>query len=79
MKKIAQKNASLNIKPEHDPIVGENLLAAIDELLIPGQEVLDALGHAYGVLADIFIHREAEIYRQNAGKRVVGMVYVSSK
>ncbi len=66
VEKIAQKHASLNIKPEHYPIVGENLLAAIDELLNPGQEVLDAWGKAYGVLADIFINREAEIYRQNA-------------
>ena len=68
VEKIAQKHASLNIKPEHYPIVGENLLAAIDELLNPGQEVLDAWGKAYGVLADIFINREAEIYRQNADK-----------
>lgn len=68
----------MNIKPEHYPIVGENLLAAIDELLNPGQEVLDAWGKAYGVLADIFINREAEIYRQNADKTGAGKVYVSS-
>ncbi|STV56172.1 flavohemoprotein [Klebsiella pneumoniae] len=34
----------------------------------PGQEVLDAWGKAYGVLANIFIGREAEIYQQNASK-----------
>lgn len=68
VEKIAQKHASLNIKPEHYPIVGENLLATIDELLSPGQEVLDAWGKAYGVLADIFINREADIYHQNAEK-----------
>ncbi|WP_369310659.1 NO-inducible flavohemoprotein [Providencia rettgeri] len=68
VEKIAQKHASLNIKPEHYPIVGENLLAAIDELLNPGQEVLDAWGKAYGVLANIFIDREASIYQENADK-----------
>ncbi|HHR6128954.1 TPA: NO-inducible flavohemoprotein [Providencia alcalifaciens] len=68
VEKIAQKHVSLNIKPEHYPIVGENLLAAIDELLSPGQEVLDAWGRAYGVLADIFINRESAIYHENAEK-----------
>jgi nitric oxide dioxygenase len=34
----------------------------------PGQEVLDAWGKAYGVLANVFIGREAEIYQQNASK-----------
>ncbi len=68
VEKIAQKHVSLNIKPEHYPIVGENLLGAIDELLNPGQEVLDAWGKAYGVLANIFIAREEGIYRENAIK-----------
>jgi nitric oxide dioxygenase len=30
---IAHKHASLNIRPEHYPIVGENLLASIVEVL----------------------------------------------
>ena len=30
---IAQKHASLQIKPDHYPIVGENLLASIKEVL----------------------------------------------
>ncbi len=34
----------------------------------PGREVLDAWGKAYGVLANVFIHREAEIYHENASK-----------
>ncbi len=68
VEKIAQKHASLNIKPEHYPIVGENLLAAIDELLNPGQEVLEAWGKAYGVLANIFIQREAQIYADTKQK-----------
>lgn len=68
VEKIAQKHVSLNIKPEHYPIVGENLLAAIDELLNPGQDALDAWGEAYGVLANIFINREKDIYQQNEEK-----------
>lgn len=30
---IANKHASLGVRPEHDPLVGENLLAAIKETL----------------------------------------------
>ncbi|MDC5888235.1 NO-inducible flavohemoprotein [Proteus mirabilis] len=64
VEKIAQKHASLNILPEHYPIVGENLLATIDEMFNPGKEVLDAWGAAYQVLADVFINREEQIYQQ---------------
>ncbi|EFA85250.1 flavohemoglobin [Heterostelium album PN500] len=66
VEKIAQKHCSLNIKPEQYSIVGENLLATIDELLAPPKEVIDAWAAAYGVLADIFIQREKEIYDQSA-------------
>ncbi|WP_325891020.1 NO-inducible flavohemoprotein [Grimontia sp. NTOU-MAR1] len=65
VEKIAQKHASLNITPEMYAIVGENLLATIDELFSPGQEVLDAWAEAYEVLAQVFINREEEIYQQN--------------
>lgn len=64
VEKIAQKHTSLNILPEHYPIVGENLLATIDEMFSPGQEVLDAWGAAYQILADVFINREEQIYQQ---------------
>lgn len=65
VERIAQKHASLNVKPEQYAVVGENLLASIDELLHPGQEILDAWGRAYGVLADIFIQREGQIYQDS--------------
>jgi len=67
---IAQKHASLMIKPEHYPIVGENLLASIREVLGAGatDEVINAWGEAYGFLADILIGREKQIYRENAEK-----------
>ncbi|MCK0153444.1 NO-inducible flavohemoprotein [Alcanivorax sp. S6407] len=61
---IAQKHASLQILAEHYPIVGANLLAAIQEVLGEGatDAVIDAWGAAYGVLADILIAREGQIY-----------------
>ncbi|MBB3304523.1 MULTISPECIES: NO-inducible flavohemoprotein [unclassified Enterobacter] len=68
VEKIAQKHASLNIQPEQYAIVGENLLATIDELLHPGEEVLTAWGKAYGVLADVFIQREEAIYSASEDK-----------
>lgn len=66
VEKIANKHASLMIRPEHYLVVGENLLATIEELLNPGEEVLTAWGKAYGVLADIFIQREAGLYQEKA-------------
>lgn len=67
---IAQKHASLMIKPEHYPIVGENLLASIKEVLGDGAtaDVIDAWAQAYGFLADILIGREKQIYDENAKK-----------
>lgn len=68
VEKIAQKHTSFQIKPEQYNIVGEHLLATLDEMFSPGREVLDAWGKAYGVLANVFINREAEIYNENASK-----------
>lgn len=67
---IAQKHASLMIKPEHYPIVGENLLASIREVLgsAATDEVIEAWGAAYNFLAGILIGREKEIYDDNAKK-----------
>lgn len=63
---IAQKHASLQIKPEHYPIVGENLLASISEVLgdAATPELIDAWGQAYNFLADILIGRESQIYTE---------------
>lgn len=67
---IAQKHASLMIKPEHYPIVGENLLASIREVLGDGatDEIINAWAEAYGFLANILIGREQQIYQENAAK-----------
>ncbi len=66
VEKIAQKHTSFQIKPEQYNIVGEHLLATLDEMF--SQQMLDAWGKAYGVLANVFINREAEIYNENASK-----------
>ena len=63
---IAQKHCSLGIQPEHYPIVGKHLLATIRDVLgdAATDEVLAAWGEAYGLLAEVLIGREAEIYRE---------------
>lgn len=67
---IVHKHASLNILPEHYPIVGECLLAAVKEILgdAASDEVLGAWGEAYQQLADILIAAEEQVYRQNEQK-----------
>lgn len=68
--RIAHKHASLQVAPEHYPIVGKYLLEAIQDHL--GLEadhpVLGAWAEAYGQLASIFIQTEEGIYRDNANK-----------
>jgi nitric oxide dioxygenase len=65
---IAQKHASLQIKPEHYPIIGANLLASIREVLgkAATNDILDAWAEAYEFLAGILIGRETQIYREHA-------------
>ncbi|HCU15599.1 flavohemoprotein [Hafnia paralvei ATCC 29927] len=65
VERIAQKHASFNIQPEQYQIVGHHLLKTLEEMFNPGDEVLDAWGKAYGVLADVFIQRESQIYQQS--------------
>lgn len=62
---VAHKHRSLGIKPEHYPIVGENLLAAIKDVLgdAATDEIIDAWADAYGVIADVFISIESEMYK----------------
>ncbi|HEV7280856.1 MAG TPA: NO-inducible flavohemoprotein [Pirellulaceae bacterium] len=63
---IAQKHCSLGIQPEHYPIVGKHLLAAVKDLFgdAATDEVVGAIAEAYGFLAKVCIDREAEIYKQ---------------
>ncbi|QKJ88244.1 nitric oxide dioxygenase [Paramixta manurensis] len=62
VERIAQKHTSFSIQPAQYQIVGQHLLATIDELLHPGAAVLEAWAQAYGVLANVFIQREEAIY-----------------
>ncbi|MDQ0162923.1 NO-inducible flavohemoprotein [Aeribacillus alveayuensis] len=64
VKQIGHKHRSLGIKKEHYPIVGENLLAAMKEVLGDAitDEVLKAWEEAYGVIAKVFIDVEQEMY-----------------
>jgi nitric oxide dioxygenase len=66
VRQIAHKHLSLGIKPEHYPLVGQNLLAAIKDVLgdAATEEILQAWAEAYGVIANVFISVEAEMYKQ---------------
>lgn len=61
---IAQKHCSLGIQREQYPIVGKHLLVAIRDVLgvAATDEVIAAWAEAYGLLADVCINRESEIY-----------------
>lgn len=62
--KIAKIHCNVNVKPEHYPIVGKNLLIAIKEVLgdAATDEIIEAWGKTYEVLAEVFINKEKEIY-----------------
>ncbi|PKD99989.1 globin domain-containing protein [Macrococcoides caseolyticum] len=61
---IAHKHRALEIKPEHYPIVGENLIWAIQHVLgdAATPEIVEAWTETYGVIADVFIQMEAALY-----------------
>lgn len=64
---IAEKHRSLNIKPEHYPIVGKHLLLAMRDVLgedVATDEVINAWEKAYGEIADVFIKVEKEKYKK---------------
>src|SRR5690625_6908805 len=66
VKLIAEKHRSLQIKPEHYPIVGKYLLLAIKEVLgeAATDEIMTAWEQAYGVIAQLFIDLETEMYQE---------------
>ncbi|SFA70889.1 MULTISPECIES: NO-inducible flavohemoprotein [unclassified Bacillus (in: firmicutes)] len=70
VKQIAHKHRSLGIKPEHYPIVGKHLIMAIKDVLgdAATDEILQAWTDAYGVIADVFISVEAEMYDEAANQ-----------
>ncbi|MEQ2464627.1 NO-inducible flavohemoprotein [Niallia hominis] len=70
VKQIAHKHRSLMIKAEHYPIVGEFLLKAIKEVLgdAATDEIIQAWADAYGVIAQVFIDIEKQMYEESAAK-----------
>ncbi|EVJ61749.1 nitric oxide dioxygenase [Staphylococcus aureus] len=63
---VAYKHCALQVYAEHYPIVGENLIKAIQDVtgLEEHDPVIQAWAKAYGVIADVFIQIEKEIYDQ---------------
>ncbi|NYH97201.1 nitric oxide dioxygenase [Novosphingobium marinum] len=66
--RMARRHVETHVKPEHYPIVAENLLAAIKDVLgdAASDEVLEAWAEAYWFLADILIAKEDELYAEEA-------------
>ena len=68
---IVNKHVSLQIQPEHYPIVGGCLLRSIRAVLgaeIATDAVIDAWAAAYGQLAQILIGAEASVYVHTAAQ-----------
>ncbi len=68
---IAHKHRSLNIKPHHYPIVGENLLLAMKDVLgdAANDDIINAWEKAYGVIAGVFIDVEKKMYEETAAEK----------
>jgi nitric oxide dioxygenase len=68
LERIEHKHRALQVVPEQYPIVGTNLLGAIKEVLgdAATEDILNAWGEAYGIIADIFIRMENEMYITSA-------------
>ena len=65
VKKIGNIHVNSNVKPEHYPIVGKNLLLAIKEEVLGDaatEDVLNAWAEAYEVIAKVFIDVEKDMY-----------------
>jgi len=64
VQKMGRAHVNANVKPEHYPIIGKNLLLAIKEVLgdAATEEVLNAWAEAYEVIAKVFIQIEKDMY-----------------
>ena len=73
LNRIGHKHTSLNIRPEHYSIVGEQLLASISDVLgeAATPQLLDAWAAAYGQLASLMIGIEAALYAVKAETTVL--------
>lgn len=66
VKQVAHKHRSLNIKAHHYPIVGKYLLLAMKDVLKDAatEDIMNAWEKAYGIIADVFIEVEREMYKE---------------
>jgi nitric oxide dioxygenase len=71
--RISHKHASLDIRPEHYPIVGQHFLRAIKEVLgdAATPAIIEAWAAAYGFLAALLIETENRL-RAESGSKVGG-------
>lgn len=67
VQRVAHKHISLGIQKKHYDLVGVSLLGAIQTVLnLPAEHpALLAWAEAYGVLANIFIDAESQLYKEN--------------
>ncbi|SAL83926.1 nitric oxide dioxygenase [Caballeronia arvi] len=70
LKNIAHKHASLDVRAEHYPVVGEHLLGAIKDVLgdAATDEIIAAWAQAYGNLADVLMGMESELREKSAAQ-----------
>ncbi|WEG13931.1 NO-inducible flavohemoprotein [Pullulanibacillus sp. KACC 23026] len=67
---VAHKHVSIGIRPDQYPIVGEQLLGAIKDILgdAATDTILNAWAEAYGVIAQLFIDIETQMREANLQK-----------
>ncbi|BAO91525.1 flavohemoprotein (plasmid) [Caballeronia cordobensis] len=70
LRNIAHKHASLDVRAEHYPVVGEHLLGAIKDVLGDAAtgEIIAAWAQAYGNLADVLMGMESELRETSAAQ-----------
>lgn len=64
--RVAEKHVALGVQPEHYPIVGETVLQAVKDVLgdQATDDIIEAWGAAYTIIADAFINIEQDLYNQ---------------
>lgn len=70
IERIVNKHVSIQVQPEHYPIVGACLLRAIRDVLgkAATDDIIAAWAEAYQELADLLIAKEEQLYRELATK-----------
>lgn len=70
LEKVGHKHVSLDIRPEHYPIIGSHLLASIKDVLgeAASPTVLEAWELAYQDLANMMINLEAKMYQNQRSR-----------